>query len=123
MDSMFRTLGKKVELIRYRVTYTEDEIQMTENCISDEHKNEIESNLTVRDIEFTTVAVDQTGNEWINGLEFDSYDEALIAFNNGEVPKTKEEELQEELDNAELAISELSLIIGGYDECLMKTVL
>ena len=113
MDNMFRTAGKKVELIRYRVTYTEDEIQMTESCISDEHKNEVESNLTSRGIEFTTVAVEQTGNEWINGLEFDSYDKALEAFNNGEVPKTKEEELQEELDNAELAISELSLIIGG----------
>jgi len=82
MDNMFRTLGKKVELIRYRVTYMEDEMEMTESCISDEHKNEVESNLTARGIEFTTVAVDQTGNEWINGLEFDSYDKALVAFNN-----------------------------------------
>lgn len=81
MDNMFRMLGKKVELIRYRVTYTEDETEMTENCISDEHKTEVESNLTTRGIEFTTVTVDQTGNEWINGLEFDSYDKALIAFN------------------------------------------
>ena len=35
---MFRLLGKKVELYRYKVTYTEDEIERVGNCISEEHK-------------------------------------------------------------------------------------
>ncbi len=30
---MFRMSGKKVELYRYKVIYTEDEIEMIENCI------------------------------------------------------------------------------------------
>jgi len=37
-----------------------------------------------RNIEFTTEAIDQTDNEWFNGLEFDSYDEALAVFSKGE---------------------------------------
>ena len=32
---MFRMLGKKVELIRYKITWQEDEQEMQENCISD----------------------------------------------------------------------------------------
>lgn len=38
---MFRMLGKKVELIRYKVTWQEDEQEMQEDCISEGHKNEI----------------------------------------------------------------------------------
>ncbi len=30
---MFRMLGKKVELIRYKVTWQEDEQEMQEDCI------------------------------------------------------------------------------------------
>ena len=81
---MFRMLGKKVELYRYTVTYTENEEVMIENCISEEHKSEIEQMLTDKEITFTTEVIDQTGNEWFNGLEFDSYDKALEVFNAGE---------------------------------------
>jgi len=82
---MFRMLGNKVELIRYQVTYTDPEIseEMTENCISEEHKNEVEQKLTERGINFTTTAVDQTENEWFNGLTFDSYDTARAVFEAG----------------------------------------
>ena len=81
---MFRMLGKKVELIRYTITYTEDEQEMVENCISDEHKIEIEQMLIDKGIEFVTIPVIQTANEWFNGLEFNSYDEALEVFNKGQ---------------------------------------
>ena len=81
---MFRMLGKKVVLIRYKINYTENEIEMQESCISTEHKNEIGQMLTEKEIAFTTTPIDQTSNEWLNGLEFSSYDEALIVFNNGE---------------------------------------
>ena len=82
---MFRMLGKKVELYRYKIVYTENEVEQQENCISEEHKNEIEQMLTEKEIEFTTTPIDQTTNEWFDGLEFDSYDEALGVFNKGEV--------------------------------------
>ena len=81
---MFRMLGNKVELYRYKIIYTEDEVEMQENCISLEHKNEIEQKLTGKEIIFTTTQIDQTNNEWMDGVKFDSYDEALIVFNNGE---------------------------------------
>ena len=81
---MFRMLGKKVELIRHEITYMEDAHEMVENCISDEHKNEIEQMLTDKKIVFVTTPLNQTSNEWFNGLKFDSYDEALETFNKGQ---------------------------------------
>lgn len=80
---MFRMSGKKVELYRYTVTYTENEEVMIEYCISEEHKNEIEQMLTDKEIAFETKTIDQAENEWFNGLEFNSYDEALAVFNVG----------------------------------------
>jgi hypothetical protein len=73
-------LGNTVELIRYVVTYDEE----TENCISEEHKDEVEERLTEQGVEFTTEEIDQTSNEWFDGLEFNSYDEALEVFNTGD---------------------------------------
>jgi len=82
---MFRMLGKKVELYRYKIVYIKNEIEMQENCISEEHKNETENMLTSESITFVTTPIDQTANEWINALEFNSYDEALKTFNKGEI--------------------------------------
>jgi GTP-dependent phosphoenolpyruvate carboxykinase len=95
-------LGKKVELIRYKVTWQEDEQEMQENCISEEHKNEIEQMLTDKEITFTTEVIDQTGNEWFDGLEFDSYDRALEVFNKGEQAYLQEKQRQELTDNLRL---------------------
>ena len=99
---MFRMSGKKVELYRYKVTYTEDEIEMVENCISVEHKNEVEQMLEDKGIEFVTEVVVQTSNEWFNGLEFDSYDEALAVFSKGEQAYLQEKQRQELTDNLRL---------------------
>ncbi len=99
---MFRMLGKKVELIRYKVTWQENEQEMQENCISEEHKNEVEQKLTTKNIAFTTEAIDQTDNEWFDGLEFDSYDKALEVFNKGEQAYLQEKQRQELADNLRL---------------------
>jgi len=99
---MFRMLGKKVELIRYKVTWQEDGQEMQENCISEEHKAEVEQRLTGQGIEFTTEAIDQTENEWFNGLEFNSYDEALAVFNKGEQAYLQEKQRQELTDSLRL---------------------
>ena len=53
---------------------------MIEYCISEEHKNEIEQMLTDKEITFETTLIDQTSNEWFNGLEFDSYDEGISSI-------------------------------------------
>ena len=111
---MFRMLGKKVELIRYKVTWQEDEQEMQENCISEGHKNEVEQKLTTKNIDFTTEAIDQTDNEWFDGLEFDSYDKALEVFNKGEQAYLQEKQRQELADNLRLRadIDYLAIISG-----------
>ena len=111
---MFRMLGKKVELIRYKVTWQENEQEMQENCISEGHKNEVEQKLTTKNIAFTTEAIDQTDNEWFDGLEFDSYDKALAVFNKGEQAYLQEKQRQELTDNLRLRadIDYLAIISG-----------
>ena len=99
---MFRMLGKKVELIRYTITWQEDEQEMQEDCISDEHKNEVEQMLTEKEIDFSTEAIDQTENEWFDGLEFNSYDEALAVFNAGQTEYEQKQSIQETTDNLRL---------------------
>ena len=99
---MFRMSGKKVELYRYTVTYTENEEEVIEYCVSDEHKSEIEQALTDKEITFETKSIDQTSNEWFNGLKFASYDEALAVFSKGEQAYLQEKQRQELTDNLRL---------------------
>jgi GTP-dependent phosphoenolpyruvate carboxykinase len=96
-------LGNKVELIRYIVTWQETEVEKPqEGCISEEHKNEVEQMLTQKGITFTSVPVDQTGNEWFNGLEFDSYDEAAKVFVTGKEAYLAQMQKQELAENLRL---------------------
>ena len=115
---MFRLLGNKVELVRYIVTWQETQgeetIEMEERCVSEEHKNEIEQKLTERGVPFSTESITQAGNEWFEGLEFDSYDEALVVFDKGEQAYLKEKQRQELTDNLRLRadIDYLSIMSG-----------
>ena len=111
---MFRMLGKKIELYRYKITYTENEEVMIEYCISEEHKNEIEQMLTDKEITFETKTIDQTSNEWFNGLEFNSYDEALEVFNKGEQAYLQVKTVQELVDNLRLRsdIDYIAIMLG-----------
>jgi len=108
-------LGKKAELIRYKVTWQEDGQEMQEDCISEEHKNEVEQKLTTKNIDFTTEAIDQTENEWFNGLEFNSYDEALEVFNKCEQAYLQEKTVQELVDNLRLRsdIDYIAIMLGA----------
>ena len=113
---MFRMSGKKVELYRYTVTYTENEEVMIEYCISEEHRNEIEQMLTDKEITFETKTIDQAENEWFNGLEFDSYDEALAVFSKGEQAYLQEKQRQELTDNLRLrADVDYLAVMSGVD--------
>ena len=99
---MFRMLGTKVELYRYKIIHTENDQEMVENCISEEHKNEIEQILTNKGIEFTTIPVNQENNEWFNGLKFNSYDEALEIFNKGQTAYNENIILANAINNLQL---------------------
>jgi len=111
---MFRLLGKKAELYRYKIVYIENEEETVGNCISEEHKSEVEQMLTDKEIAFETKTIDQTSNEWFNGLEFNSYDEALEVFNKGEQAYLQEKQRQELTDNLRLRadIDYLSIMSG-----------
>ena len=87
---------------------------MQEDCISEEHKNEIEQKLTTKNIDFTTEAIDQTENEWFNGLEFNSYDEALEVFNKGEQAYLQVKTVPELVDNLRLRsdIDYIAIMLG-----------
>jgi len=99
---MFIMQGEEVKLIRHIVSYTENEIEMHEMCVSDEHKREMEQLLTSKGIKFTTKSVDQTGNEWFDGLCFKSYDKAREVFEAGEQAYLQEKQRQELTDNLRL---------------------
>ena len=115
---MFRLLGNKVELVRYIVTWQETQgeetIEMEERCISEEHKNEVEQRLAQKGIQFSTETIDQTENDWFEGLEFDSYDEALEVFNAGREAYEQRKQLQELTDNLRLRadIDYLAIMTG-----------
>ena len=113
---MFRMFGKSVELIRYKVIWQEDEQEMQEGCISEQHKLEVEQSLTERGFAFTTEVIDQTANEWFNGLEFGSYDEALEVFNLGaEVNKQSLYESKcQELIAAQYPVAEENKVMREY---------
>jgi hypothetical protein len=87
---------------------------MQEDCISEGHKNEVEQKLTTKNIDFTTEAIDQTENEWFNGLEFNSYDEALEVFNKGEQAYSQVKTVQELVDNLRLRsdIDYIAIMLG-----------
>ena len=88
---------------------------MQEDCKSEEHKNEVEQKLTAKNIDFTTEAIDQTENEWFNGLEFNSYDEALEVFNKGEQAYLQVKTVQELVDNLRLRsdIDYIAIMLGA----------
>lgn len=95
-------LGRKIELYRYKITYIENEQTKTQNCISEQHKAEVEQELIKRGIDFATVIVDQTGNDWFENLEFDSYDEALSVFNLGQTAYEQKKQQAQLSDNLKL---------------------
>lgn len=85
---MFRLSGKKVELIRYVVSWSEsidgENQSMTEWCVSEKHRDEIIAGLNDKKIKYAVEDIDQTANEWVDGLSFDNYDTAKQALEAGE---------------------------------------
>lgn len=112
---MFRMFGNKIELIRYKVVYIKNDESFYENCVSDSDKDELVSFLTSKGFHFTVTPVDQSLNEWFNGLEFDNYDDALSVFEKGEASYNESIFLKTALDNAQLRadLDYITLILGG----------
>ena len=111
---MFIMQGEEVMLVRYIVEYTEEDVVLKEQCVSEAHKQEVEDILTHRQLAFTSKAVEQTGNEWFNGLRFPSYDKAKEVFERGEQAYLADKRMQEVIDNLQLRadIDFLSIMSG-----------
>ena len=115
-NEAFGIYGKAVKLNRYKLEWEAEETRIDDegNMLSetvcktdyfpddDRYKHTI-SALKVADIECTETQIDQTGNEWIDGMEFDSCGEVQEALAMGEVvwrsfkPHTLEQ-LQADID-------------------------
>ena len=99
---MFIMQGEEVKLVRHVISYAEDENEMQDMCISDEYKREMEQILASKGIKFTTKSVDQTRNEWFDGLCFKAYDKAREVFEAGEQAYLADKRRQEAIDNLQL---------------------
>jgi hypothetical protein len=77
----YRMYGDTVQLLRYIITWEKTRQGFDENgepcdetaaeieyCVSDEHRDEVLQHLDGKPC--TVEAIDQTGNEWLDGMEF-----------------------------------------------------
>jgi hypothetical protein len=106
--------GNIVEIYRYKIDYEdieteyqEDEIKenkvmKTEYCINEEHKNEMLEILKDKSPILTKLDISNT--EWIDGLEFDSYDIAKETLEQGE-KAYKETNIKNELASLDSEIN------------------
>ena len=129
---MFGMVGKIVKLFRYKIDYiytlqdmadngkiTEKKINQTEYCTSEQEKDAFIASLQDKKPKIT--AIDQTDNEWIDGLEFESYNEAILALSAGKSNYKPTISNAERIDNLEKeneiiakAFEELAnLVLGG----------
>ena len=99
---MILLLNNKAKLVKYAITFIRDGELIEEFYTSKEANLEMEDSLRGLDIQFESRVIPQEGNEWIDGLEFDSIDEALKIFNKGEQAYIQEKQRQELTDNLRL---------------------
>ncbi|WP_339311738.1 hypothetical protein [Paenibacillus sp. FSL M7-0896] len=103
---MLRMVGDTVELFRFCVQWDEvrqdQTIEKREYCVSEEQKNIIEQSLMDKGIAFTTITIDQTDNEWLNGLEFETRDAALKALHIGHLAYQQQIDMKKLTENIKL---------------------
>ena len=95
---MHRLQGDFVELYRYKITYETVEtpydedgipanqpIEQVEFCVLDIYKEEFIEHLNKQKVtEYQVEPIDQAGNEWLDGMEFEDARQAIMAFSMGE---------------------------------------
>ena len=102
---MFRMLGDRVEILRYQITFSEEvcnretgEMEQTERVLyatSAGERDELLALYPGAEVD----ALDTTGVEWLDGLTFDSFEEAEKALATGVYMQKKSvEQLQADID-------------------------
>lgn len=75
----FQMNGDVLELYRYLLAYREYDIEMQKYVTSEIEKDRLVKFLNDRNIQCITTSIDQTECEWMNGMKFNSYDDAVQA--------------------------------------------
>lgn len=71
---MFRMYGRKVEILKYQVSYQENEEQQTYYAASEEEANEIAAR-----VNGTVFALPDSGDAWMDGMEVDDVPDTYAA--------------------------------------------
>ena len=76
---MFRMYGRKVEILKYQISYQENEEERTDYAVSEEEANEIAER-----VNGTVSALPDSGDAWMDGIEVDdvpdTYAEAMRIY-------------------------------------------
>lgn len=79
---MFRMYGRKVEILKYSISYVENDEQKIEYAATEEEANEISEK-----VNGTIAQLEDEDDIWMNGIEVDdvpdTYNEAMRIYNLG----------------------------------------
>lgn len=108
---MFRMYGRKVEILRYQVSYTEDEKEQTAYAVTEEEANEIAARVK------GTVSSLQPGDDaWMDGIEVadvpDTYGEATRVYKAGQSAYEKEKKMPSDSDRLSALESAMLSMMG-----------
>lgn len=80
---MFRMYGRTVEILRYQISYTENEEQRTDYALTEEEANEIAGRVSG-----TVSALEAGDDAWMDGMKVadvpDTYGEAVRIYQMGQ---------------------------------------
>ena len=114
---MFVLADRITRLYRYEIAYKDEEgNDIIDKVLSGQEKERLEQKLLDKEVQFATTEIDQTENEWFEGLYFASYDEAREVFSAGKEAYLQEQSLKEMTDNLRLrADIDFIAVMGGID--------
>jgi len=107
---MFLLQNGVVRLARYKIESEDpfDKLLVTEYAESDEHRDSIVDSLG--ETELTVTEIEQTDNEWIDGMKFDNWEAANAAFIMGQTAYLNSKPVMVE---EQLAALTFALVEGG----------
>lgn len=108
---MFRMYGRKVEILRYQVSYTEDEKKLTAYAATEEEANAIAAR-----VKGTVSALPPGDDAWMDGIEVadvpDTYGEATRVYNAGQSAYEKEKNKPSDADRLAALESAMLSMMG-----------
>ena len=111
---MFRMYGRKVEILKYQVSYQENEEQRTDYAVSEEEAQEIAARAGG-----SVSALTPGDDAWMDGIEVadvpDTYGEAMKVYEAGEAAYRKQHPSEKELKIAEMSTACNAAIVAGMD--------